>query len=182
MLPAEALEARRPGPTCERSSRALPSSRFSCRRLGNLERDGVSQSLLQECPRLEQLELHWNRHGLILARQFLLRVPRLLEIKRGKVRIEHSIWNLQEFAKISGQFPMVQVLQSEKNSERKFSSNLHDPSTPRPGNPSWSRHRFLRLIANNFWLEGSQEKKMRPQLFPKVCWKKKPFETPPPRS
>ncbi len=35
-------------------------------------------------------------------------------------------------------------------SERKFSSTLHDPFTPRPENPSWSKHRFSRLIANNF--------------------------------
>jgi hypothetical protein len=35
-------------------------------------------------------------------------------------------------------------------SERKFSSTLHYPSTPRAGNPSWSSHRFSRLIANNF--------------------------------
>jgi hypothetical protein len=47
-------------------------------------------------------------------------------------------------------------------SERKFSSTLHDPSTPRPGKPSWSSHRFSRLIANNFWLRQSQEKKGSP--------------------
>jgi hypothetical protein len=35
-------------------------------------------------------------------------------------------------------------------SERKFSSTLHYPFTPRPGNPSWSRHRFFRFIADNF--------------------------------
>ncbi len=50
----------------------------------------------------------------------------------------------------------------ELNSERKFSSTLHDPSTPMPGNPSWSRRRFLRLIANNFRLEVSQEEKKLP--------------------
>ncbi len=38
-------------------------------------------------------------------------------------------------------------------SERKFSSTLHDPSTPRPGNPSSSSCRFSPLIANNFWRE-----------------------------
>ncbi len=38
------------------------------------------------------------------------------------------------------------------------------PVPPRPGNPSWSSHRFLWLIANNFWLVRSpaKEKKVSP--------------------
>ncbi len=45
---------------------------------------------------------------------------------------------------------LVHCRKSNNYSERKFSSTLHDPSTPRAGTPSWSSHRFSRLIANNF--------------------------------
>jgi hypothetical protein len=46
-------------------------------------------------------------------------------------------------------FPLNEEITSSF-SERKFSSTLHDPFTPRAGNPSWLKRRFSRLIANNF--------------------------------
>jgi hypothetical protein len=83
-------------------------------------------------------------------------------------KVQHFLFPKRSYLKRFSQMERNIQEQTLKriNSERKFSSTLHDPFTPRPGNPSWSKHRFSRLIANNFWLGAFQKKKRVPFCSP----------------